>query len=129
MTKLAEIAALFAKEAATTNWTGQHATSFIPAIDYWTGDTTIETAVKASTDGQDDEPAEQGRSFRDELFAVSHLMPVNGGEIHYGTPESYGNTDLPICRQGHGNHCISYYRPVDLPVTCTNCITRFGSET
>lgn len=117
MTKLAEIAARSAK-SATFTWAGPNAADFIAATTVWTGDTTIETLAQA---------AEEPTDFRAELSATPRLMPVNGGLVHYGTPDGYGNTDLPICRQGHGNHRISYYRPVDLPVTCTNCIGRYGA--
>ena len=117
MSKLAEIAARSAKHAATFAWTGRHATDFIPATTVRTGDTTIETAVQA------DEP----NTFRDEVLAAPHLMSVKGGLVHYGYPESYG-LDMPVCRQNRGNIRATFYRPVDLPVTCTNCISRYGSE-
>lgn len=118
MTKLAEIAAR-STESATFTWAGPNATDFAPATTVWTGDTTIKSAAQAD---------EKPNTFRAELFATPHLMPVNGGLVHYGTPDGYGNTDLPICRQSHGGHRVSYYRPVDLPVTCTNCISRYGTE-
>lgn len=90
---------------------------------------TIEDAADAiapQDNGSDRET--ETKAFRAELFAAPHLMPVNGGHVHYGTPESFGNTDIPACRQCHGYHRISYYRPVDLPVSCTNCISRYGTE-
>lgn len=118
MTKLAEIAARSASRTVS-HWNGESLTTVIE---------NTEPAVQAADADPTDERAEQRAAFRAELFATRHLMPVNGGHVHYGTPESYGNTDIPICRQGHGYHRISYYRPVDLPVTCTNCISRYGIE-
>lgn len=119
MSTLAEIAARSASRTRTvSHWDGQSLTTVIE---------NVEPVVHAAGEPEgavDDEP----RSARAELFAAPHLMAANGSAVHYGTPESYGNTDLPICRQSHGYHRISYYQPVELPVTCTICIGRYGTE-
>lgn len=127
MSKLAEIAARSASRMRTvSHWDGQSLGTVIESVDTVVR-ARAEDAAQAESAEQDKVNAER-TTFRAEVFAAPHLMPVNGGEVHYGTPESYGNTDLPICRQSHGYHRISYYRPVNMPVTCTICIGRYGTE-
>lgn len=119
MTKLAETAARSAKEASTTHWTGQHATDSAADVDFWGVETTPEPA-------ETDERAAEIEVFRAEIRALPHLMSVNGGKVHYG--DQYDAQNIPACRQSHGHHRISYYRTVELPVTCTVCIGRYGTE-
>lgn len=84
---------------------------------------TLEAAADAIAP-QGENPERTAR--RAEVHGRPHLMSVKGGRVHYG--DDVENRAIPACRQSRGNIVATFYRAVDLPVTCTVCIGRYGAD-